>query len=147
MPVEFQQWFTGISYIASMNEKFHIDFKVRDYECDLQGVVNNSVYQNYLEHARHEFLLARGVDFPELTAQGIHLVVVRAELDYKRSLKPGDAFKVTVSCEMDGKIRIVFLQEIIKGDGTLVMTARIIGTALDLRGRPKIPEGLVERLL
>ena len=32
---------------------FKVDFTVRDYECDLQGIVNNAVYQNYLEHARH----------------------------------------------------------------------------------------------
>jgi acyl-CoA thioester hydrolase len=130
-----------------MSEIFKVDFKVRDYECDLQGVVNNSVYQNYLEHARHEFLLARGVDFPELTAQGIHLVVVHAELDYKRSLKPGDSFSVSVLCEMEGKIRIVFVQDIVKADGTVIMAARITGTALDLRGRPRIPEGLVEKLV
>jgi len=130
-----------------MNELFTVSFKVRDYECDLQGVVNNSVYQNYLEHARHEFLLSREVDFPELTSQGIHLVVVRAELDYRRSLKPGDEFQVTVACEMEGKIRIVFVQNIVKNDGAIIMNARIIGTALDQRGRPRIPEGLVEKLI
>jgi len=130
-----------------MNNIFSAGFKVRDYECDLQGVVNNSVYQNYLEHARHEFLIARGVNFAELTAQGIHLVVVRAELDYRRSLKPGDDFHVTVSCEMQGKIRMVFLENIIKNDGTVIMNARITGTALDLRGRPRIPEGLIEKVV
>lgn len=130
-----------------MNELFTVSFKVRDYECDLQGVVNNSVYQNYLEHARHDFLLSREVDFPELTSQGIHLVVVRAELDYRRSLKPGDEFQVTVACEMEGKIRIVFVQNIVKNDGAIIMNARIIGTALDQRGRPRIPEGLVEKLI
>jgi len=130
-----------------MNVHFTCDFKVRDYECDLQGVVNNSVYQNYLEHARHEFLLAKGVDFALLTAQGIHLVVVRAELDYKKSLRPSDLFTVNVRCEMEGRIRIVFLQDIVKQDGTLILSAKIIGTALDLRGRPKIPEGLVEKLM
>ncbi len=36
--------------------KFCLDFKVRDYECDMEGIVNNATYMNYLEHARHEFL-------------------------------------------------------------------------------------------
>ena len=67
-------------------EIFTLDFKVRDYECDMQGIVNNSVYQNYLEHARHEYLLAKGIDFAELARQKINLVVLRAELDYKLPL-------------------------------------------------------------
>lgn len=130
-----------------MEQLFTVNFKVRDYECDLQGVVNNSVYQNYLEHARHEYLLACGVDFPALTAQGIFLVVVRAELDYRKSLKPGDSFRVTVRCELEGRLRIVFLQDIIKDDGSVMLQAKIIGTALDQRGRPRIPEGLLDLII
>ena len=48
-----------------------LEFQVRDYECDMQGVVNNSVYQNYLEHARHEFLKMLGIDFAEMTRRGV----------------------------------------------------------------------------
>ena len=60
---------------------FTADMEVRDYELDIQGVVNNAVYQNYLEHARHLFLKANGVDFEQITREGVHLVVTRMELD------------------------------------------------------------------
>ena len=62
---------------------FEEHFKVRDYELDLQGIVNNAVYQNYLEHTRHEFLNAKGLNFQELHEQGYDAVVIRAEIDYK----------------------------------------------------------------
>ena len=45
---------------------YELEMKVRDYECDLQGIVNNANYQHYLEHTRHEFLLTTGVSFAEL---------------------------------------------------------------------------------
>ena len=66
---------------------FRVDFKVRDYECDIQGIVNNGVYFNYLEHARHEFLLSKGVDFAALAEQKINLVVIRSEMNFKGSFK------------------------------------------------------------
>ena len=62
---------------------FELEFKVRDYECDIQGVVNNSVYQNYLEHTRHEFLDEIGLNFSELFDKGIMAVVARIDLAYK----------------------------------------------------------------
>ena len=126
-----------------MDYQFKLDFKVRDYECDLQGVVNNSVYQNYLEHTRHEFLLATGVDFAELARQNIHLVVTRAELDYKAALTSGDEFWVGLNLEKQGNVRFVFLQDIYrKVDDKLALQAKITGTALNERGRPFVPDVL-----
>ena len=61
--------------------------KVRDYECDLQGIVNNANYQHYLEHARHEFLLSTGAGFAELQRQGIDPVVARITMSFKTPLR------------------------------------------------------------
>jgi acyl-CoA thioester hydrolase len=122
---------------------YKLDFKVRDYECDIQGVVNNSVYQNYLEHTRHEYLLSIGINFAELTKQKVNLVVVRAELDYKFPLQSGDEFWVGLNLESISPIRFGFLQDIYrKPDDKLVVKGKIIGTALNERGRPFLPEFL-----
>ena len=120
-----------------------LEFKVRDYECDLQGVVNNAVYQNYLEHARHELLLARGIDFAALTRDGIDLVVVRAELDYRQSLASGDRFVVRSRVERSSRLRFDFYQDIFRlPDECLMLSARITGTSLNARGRPQLPDEL-----
>lgn len=120
---------------------FTLDFKVRDYECDMQGIVNNSVYQNYLEHTRHEFLLARGVDFAELARQKINLVVLRAELDYKAPLVSGDEFYVDTLVVQSSRVRFDFLQNIYrKKDSKLMLSGKITGTSLNERGRPFVPD-------
>lgn len=128
-----------------MEYSYRLDLKVRDYECDIQGVVNNSVYQNYLEHARHEFLLKSGIDFAELAKQGINLVVVRVELDYKLSLQSGDEFWIGLNLRQASKVRFEFLQDIYRSsDNKLVLSGKVIGTSLNERGRPFVPEQLKE---
>ena len=124
-----------------MNAQYRLDFKVRDYECDIQGVVNNGVYQNYLEHARHEFLLESGIDFADLASRNINLTVIRAELEYKAPLRTGDRFWVGVNVEQASRVRFDFLQNIYRSsDDKLVLKARVTGTAVNERGRPFVPE-------
>ena len=124
---------------------FSLEMAVRDYECDLQGVVNNAVYQNYLEHARHEYLKAIGIDFADLAAQGINLVVTRVEIDYKLSLTSGDRFVVEVRPERLSPVRIGFRQDISRlPERKLVVRALVTGTALNAKGRPQLPPALEE---
>ncbi|HEY6837975.1 MAG TPA: acyl-CoA thioesterase [Geobacteraceae bacterium] len=126
---------------------FSLEMAVRDYECDLQGVVNNAVYQNYLEHARHEYLKSIGIDFAALAAEGINLVVVRVELDYKLSLTSGDRFVVEVRPERISPVRIGFHQDIYRlPDRKLVIRGLVTGTALNAKGRPQLPKALTELL-
>ncbi len=126
---------------------FQLAMTVRDYECDMQGVVNNAVYLNYLEHARHEYLQSRGLDFATLTKSGVIVVVVRAELDYKQSLRSSDEFIVTVAPNRESPVRLVFEQRILKaGTEQLMLSARITTTAVNSRGRPYFPAELVALL-
>lgn len=124
-----------------MNHIHDTHFEVRDYECDIQGIVNNSVYQNYLEHARHQFLHTRGLDFAATTFQGIHLVVIRAELDYKRSLRSNDHFYVETRVERESKLKFAFYQQIFRStDKQLMLSAKVIITSTTKEGRPTLFE-------
>ncbi|NCB06533.1 MAG: acyl-CoA thioesterase [Bacteroidia bacterium] len=124
---------------------FELEMQVRDYECDLQGIVNNAVYQNYLEHCRHRFLHRAEIDFVQLHNDGIDAVVIRAELDYKFPLRPGDEFFVRLKMGKQGRLRVVFLQEIVrKTDGQRMVSARIT-TVLTKNSRPVAPGILEEK--
>ena len=109
---------------------------VRSYECDLQGIVNNAVYQNYLEYARHEFLKEKGIDFVKMHDAGKDLVVVRAELDYKSPLRSDENFYVESTFSREGKIKWKFSQDIIREDGKLMLHAEIKGACLNPAGKP-----------
>ena len=115
------------------------EFEVRDYEIDLQGVVNNANYMHYLEHARHKFLLSHDIDFEALHKEGLDLIVTRAEMRYRSSLKSGDRFVIKSNIIKEGNIQLAFEQDIYKlPDNKLVLTAKITG-ACTLNGRPVIP--------
>ena len=120
-----------------------LEMAVRDYECDLQGVVNNAVYLNYLEHARHRFLIDHGFDFARLHEEGCDLVLTRAEVDYLSPLRSGDTFVVCSTAGGQSRLRFVFEQEIFRlPDDERVVRARMIGTGI-IDGRPALPQDLL----
>lgn len=114
-------------------------FDVRDYECDLQGIVNNANYQHYLEHARHLYLRELGIDFSVLSARGANLVVTRVEIDYLSPLRSGEAFTVRSRLERVSRVRFVFVQEIDRLDRKPVARAKVFGATMDASGRATRP--------
>lgn len=127
--------------------QFSSTLKVRDYECDMQGIVNNAVYQNYLETVRHEYLLSRGVDFADLTERGIIVIVLRAEIDYRKPLRSGNSFQVTVATEQVSRLKIMFQQTIrLQGSNELMLEAKIYAAALKDFKKPFFPDELKKLL-
>ena len=94
-----------------MNYIYELEFKVRDYECDLQGIVNNANYQHYMEHTRHEFVNAHGLSFEDLHGMGVDLVVAKADLRYKMPLKSDEAFVCRMNIKKEG-VKYIFYQDI-----------------------------------
>lgn len=118
---------------------YELKLKVRDYECDLQGIVNNSVYQNYLEHTRHEFLKTIGLDFAQLFRDGIKAVVARVNIAYKNSLQSGDEFVSRLNVERDG-IKYIFKQDIYRlPDETLCIMGKITSVNV-VNGKLAVPD-------
>ena len=68
-------------------------------------------------------------------------MVVRAEIDYKTPLQSGDVFWIGTNIEQASKVRFEFLQDIYRAsDNKLIVKGKIIGTSLNERGRPFVPE-------
>ncbi|MBO4905699.1 MAG: acyl-CoA thioesterase [Bacteroidaceae bacterium] len=95
----------------STNYRFTLRMKVRDYECDLQGIVNNANYQHYTEHTRHEFLIQQGMSFAELHQQGIDAVVARINMAFRKPLRSGDEFLSCLNVTKEG-VKYMFYQDI-----------------------------------
>ena len=94
-----------------MKYAYELKMKVRDYECDLEGIVNNANYQHYMEHTRHEFLLEAGLSFAEMHNRGIDAVVARITIRYKTPLRSRDEFLSCLNVKQEG-LRYVFYQDI-----------------------------------
>lgn len=102
---------------------FQTTMKTRDYECDVQGVINNANYQHYFEVNRHDFLQSIGTSFQKMHDEGIDVMVSKVTINYKVSLRGGEEFICGLNVKRNG-VRYVFLQEIYrKSDEKLCITA------------------------
>jgi len=113
---------------------FKLEMKVRDYECDLQGVVNNSIYQRYMEHTRHEFLETLGDNFGRMHDAGIDAIVTRVEIKFKHSLRSSDRFLSCMNIRREG-IRLVFFQDIYRLTDNVLATSGTVECVIVENGK------------
>ena len=92
---------------------FEAHMEVRDYECDIEGIVNNANYLHYAEHTSHLFLKSRNLSFAEMHERGIDAVVARMNLQYKTPLRCDDEFISRLWVEKEG-VKYIFHQDIFR---------------------------------
>ena len=113
--------------------------KVRTYECDNYGHVNNANYLNYLEYARYELLNDAGFDYGAMLKAGYGVYVARIEIDYKKPALTNDELTINSWPIKKGAVSGVIAQEIWRGED-LLAAAKVTWAFVDSRGIPtKIP--------
>ncbi len=116
------------------NYIFELDFKVRDYECDLQGIVNNANYLHYFEHTRHEFLNTMTISVAELHDKGIDPVIARVNMALKTPLVSGDEFVSKLYLTKEG-IKYAFHQDLFRKKDNKVVAKAVIEAVCVVNGR------------
>lgn len=121
---------------------YSLPLKVRDYEVDSQGIVNNANYLHYLEHTRHEFCQSRGISFRDMQLRGIDPVVSKIEISYLTPLRLAETMESCLWLERRGA-RFIFHQDIFNAQGKPVVKALVTIVALE-NGRLTRGESLAE---
>ena len=103
---------------------YGLPLKVRDYEVDSQGIVNNANYLHYLEHTRHEFCQERGISFRDMQRAGIDPVVRTIEISYLTPLRLAEEMESKLWMERRGA-RFIFHQDIFNAKGKEVVRALV----------------------
>ena len=118
-----------------MKKTFEIEMRVRDYECDAQGIVNHANYLHYMENTRHEFMRSLGTTFKESLLMKVSPVAVRADLHYKTSLTGDDVFTSSLTVERKGA-KIIFYQTICRKSDNVLCCKGTIEAAILINGKP-----------
>lgn len=122
---------------------FSLELKVRDYEIDSEGIVNNANYLHYLEHTRHEFCKQAGFSFKQMQDKGIIPVLNRVEIDYKTPLQSGDTMLSKLWVELCG-VRFVFHQDIFNKDTGKIAVKAVVSCVCLEDGKLSRGEALAE---
>lgn len=118
-------------------EIFESQLKVRTYECDSYGHVNNATYLNYLEFARMEALENRNLDLKKLKELGFLVLIRRVEIDYLYPASMGDVIVIKTYVHNHRRTSGIFAQDIIReADKKIIANAKVTWVFTNLQGRP-----------
>ncbi len=122
--------------------------RVRTYEMDVFGHVNNAIYLHYLEQVAWEHSEYLGMTLKDYDELGAIFVLRKMELDYLRPAMAGDTLELSTWAHELRGARAVRKYEIANANtGTLLLQATGLWAWIErASGRPRpIPSFIVER--
>jgi YbgC/YbaW family acyl-CoA thioester hydrolase len=117
------------------------------FDTDAGGVVHNIAYLRFIETARTYLAIQMGMSFEEIARTGVHPVVVRTEIDYKKPAILGDSLEVHGRVTEHTAVRFWVEFEIVRpSDCQLLITCRQSLALVKMpEGRPvRLPKGFPE---
>jgi len=127
-------------------ESFHTGVS---YELDSFGHVNNAVFLNYLEKARCDFMLLKGLQFDDFFKWHRYPVVIRANLEFKRPAHTGDRLAIKARVTSSTQTSFTLRYEIINlGTNALILTGETSHVFIDDNNRPtRIPGEFYDKFI
>jgi len=104
--------------------EYSLPIRVYFQDTDAGGVVFHASYVNFLERARTEWMRER-CGFSNgglMKAFGVVFVVRSLKLDYLKPALLDDLLSVTVQIKEAGRSRVIFVQNVMRGEELLVET-------------------------
>ncbi len=123
--------------------------RVRSYELDSYGHVNNAVYLNLFEGARNEYLLQRGLNFNDFSDWKAHPIVSEAAIRYRRPAFVDDWLLIHGSVEKASAVSFTIRYRIEREqDGEWITEGTTRMAFVDENGKPtRIPAGFREKFI
>ncbi|MGE5425417.1 MAG: acyl-CoA thioesterase, partial [Syntrophothermus sp.] len=111
------------------------NIRVRGYELDSYGHVNNAVYLQYLEQGRWEFMKDQGL-LEQINLDELLLVIIETNIKYIREARLFDDLFVETGCDLHPPF-LIFHQRIVhEKSGLPVSRAKIKALFLDKARNP-----------
>jgi acyl-CoA thioester hydrolase len=126
-----------------MLSELEIEIRVRYQECDPMGYLHHAYYFTYFEIGRTELLRAAGGNYRKMEAEGLLVVVVKAECRYQQPARYDDLLRLRTTVIRVSQAKIEHQYELFRDEQRLAI-GHVTLAVVDRQGKVQpVPEWLL----